>query len=127
MPYKAPELQTRIMGKSVLFLILLSQRWEPLFSKKIIYLFIYSYKSQLLLHLLCLILKSFHCFHSSLPDSAPAEVKNLLSKSFYQISWTAKIMAEYIWLKWYLLSFDFSESLPEGMLLFVLCSWRIEG
>lgn len=35
MPYKAPELQTHTMAKSVLFLILLSQRWEPL-----IYLFL---------------------------------------------------------------------------------------
>lgn len=36
-------------------------------------------------------------------------------------------MTTYIWLRWYLLSFDFDGSLPEGMLLFIFCRWRIEA
>lgn len=79
-----------------------------------------------LLHFLYQLLKSFLCFHSSLPDHTPTEFTVLFSKSFYHINWDAKIMTAYIWLKGYLLSFDFGGILPEGILLFMPCRWGTE-
>lgn len=94
-----------------------SQRWPPPFLSS----------HPCLLHFLCQLLKSFHCFYLSLLDRTPAEVTALFSRSFSPVSWDAKTVTAYIWLKRYLLSFDFDGSLPEGTLLFMLCRWGIEA